>query len=195
MVHLGEWPEEESRQLMQAKLDAIMEEFPVQSRYDIVEREHYKHFDLMMSMRNSDTMTEREYYFDEGLGQSLNDHIAEVKQQFPDVKLQTRRDRDGIPIVKMSLKQQFKYNLDEIMAINPDDLKRIQLETQEAITEILMPENPKEFVQAVDSGNVNIDVKAFEQLVHARIFGQYKEDLEGFKSDLRVLKNRGAPGN
>lgn len=29
----------------------------------------------MMLLSNSDSKMEREYYFDEGLGQSLNDHI------------------------------------------------------------------------------------------------------------------------
>lgn len=78
------------------------------------------------------------------------------------------------------------------MATDPQELKKLHLETQEAVTEIMMPENPKDFVQAIDNGNVNIDIKAFEELVHARMYGQYKDDLEGFKSELRVLKNRGA---
>ena len=72
-----------------------------------------------MKLRNSKQVAEREYYFDEGLGQSLNDHIAELKEKFPNIKLQTRRDRDGMPIVKMSLKQEFKYNLDELMSTDP----------------------------------------------------------------------------
>jgi len=45
---------------------------------------------------------EREYYFDEGLGQSLQEHVNELKKNFPDIKLQTRRDRDGFAIVKMT---------------------------------------------------------------------------------------------
>ena len=40
-----------------------------------------------MELRNSSEVAEREYYFDEGLGQSLNEHIAELKQQFPNVGL------------------------------------------------------------------------------------------------------------
>ena len=49
-------------------------------------------------------MMEREYYFDEGLGQSLNDHIQDLKKQFSSIDIQTRRDRDGFPIVKLSMK-------------------------------------------------------------------------------------------
>jgi len=85
----------------------------------VAKRESLKAFDELKQLRNSSEVTEREYYFDEGLGQSLNDHIAELKQQFPNVALQTRRDRDGMAIVKMSLKQKFKFNLDEIMSTDP----------------------------------------------------------------------------
>ena len=44
---------------------------------------------------------QREYYFDEGLGQSLNEHTTELKEKFPDLTVLTRRDRDGLPIVKI----------------------------------------------------------------------------------------------
>jgi len=47
---------------------------------------------------------EREYYFDEGLGESLNDHIKSLKDEFPDIRIQTRRDRDGLPIVKLNMR-------------------------------------------------------------------------------------------
>lgn len=91
------------------------------------------------TLRNSKQLMEREYYFDEGLGKSLNDHISELKEQFPGITLQTRRDRDGYPLVKMSLKPTYKFNLDEILNADPKDIKRIQLETQEALLEEFMP--------------------------------------------------------
>lgn len=131
------------------------------SKFHVAKRESLKAFDELKELRNSSQITEREYYFDEGLGQSLNDHIAELKQQFPNVALQTRRDRDGMAIVKMSLKQKFKYNLDEIMSTDPHQLKKLQLETQEAVAEVMMPQDPREFVKAVDQGLTNIDTQAF----------------------------------
>lgn len=70
-----------------------------------------------------------------------------------------------MPIIKMSLKQKFKYNLDELMSTDPKQLKKLHLETQEAVTEVIMPQNPRDFVQAVDNGEVNIDIKAFESLL------------------------------
>jgi hypothetical protein len=100
-----------------------------------------------------------------------------------------------MPIVRLSLKQKFKYNLDELLATDPKEFKRLHLETQEAVTEVMMPQNPRDFVQAVDNGEVNIDSKAFESLVQQRMFGQYKDDLEGFKKELQFLKNKGGSGN
>lgn len=55
-----------------------------------------------IDMRNSSAIMEREYYFDEGLGESLNDHTEQLKNDFPSLRVQTRRDRDGLPIVKIS---------------------------------------------------------------------------------------------
>lgn len=73
---------------------------------------------------------EREYYFDERLGQNLNEHTAELKEQHGDnVRIQTRRDRDGLPIVKLSIDKKFKYNLNEMMAQDPAELQKITLDT------------------------------------------------------------------
>jgi hypothetical protein len=54
---------------------------------------------------------EKEYYFDEGLGQSLQDHTAELKKQFPQMKVEARRDRDGFAIVKTTFAPEYKYDL------------------------------------------------------------------------------------
>ena len=62
-----------------------------------------------------ETLNEREYYFDEGLGESLNDHTSNLKKQFEGIDIQTRRDRDGLALVKLSFTPKFKYNLDEIL--------------------------------------------------------------------------------
>ena len=64
-------------------------------------------------------MMQREYYFDEGLGQSLNEHTNDLKEKFPALTIQTRRDRDGLPIVKILMKPKYKYDLDEILSMDP----------------------------------------------------------------------------
>lgn len=38
-----------------------------------------------MKLRNSDSIMEREYYFDEGLGESLNDHTQKLKKDHPGI--------------------------------------------------------------------------------------------------------------
>jgi len=42
MVHVGEWSEEESRHLLQLKLDEVEEEFPISSKFAIRKRENLK---------------------------------------------------------------------------------------------------------------------------------------------------------
>ena len=76
-------------------------------------------------MLTSGQKLSREYYFDEGLGESLNDHINGVKNAFPDLTVETRRDSDGLPIVTVSSQMKFKYNLDDILSVDPEDLQRI----------------------------------------------------------------------
>jgi hypothetical protein len=51
-------------------------------------------------VQNPQKLYEKEYYFDEGLGQSLKDHVDELKTTFADLQVLVRRDRDGYPIVK-----------------------------------------------------------------------------------------------
>lgn len=76
--------------------------------------------------RTPATLFEREYYFDEGLGESLNDHVAKLKKESEGAAtVETRRDRDGFAIVKLSFAPKFKYNLDELLQLEPDDLDRI----------------------------------------------------------------------
>jgi len=70
---------------------------------------------MIKVMDSPERIFEKEYHFDEGLGQSLNEHIADVKQKFPEMMVETRRDRDGFAIVKTSYKREFKYNLDQIL--------------------------------------------------------------------------------
>jgi len=79
----------------------------------------------MIDAATSENMMEREYYFDEGLGQSLNEHTKQLHDQFPSMNIDTRRDRDGLPIVKLTLKYQFKYDIDEIMNVDPEKMKQI----------------------------------------------------------------------
>ena len=65
------------------------------------------------------SMLERQYYFDEGLGESLSKHVSGLKNQYPGINIKTRRDKDGFAIVHLNVKPTFKYSLDEVRSIDP----------------------------------------------------------------------------
>ena len=65
------------------------------------ERDFAEVVEAVSFMDSPERLLEKEYYFDERLGQSLDEHTAELKSKYPGVKVHTRRDRDGLPIVKI----------------------------------------------------------------------------------------------
>lgn len=78
----GEWPEDQSHRLMQQELDKLNEQYPSETSYNISMREEALGIHKMMELRNSTQILEREYYFDEGLGESLNEHVETLKKNF-----------------------------------------------------------------------------------------------------------------
>ena len=60
---------------MQQKLEELQDKFPTKKAYDIHVREYKKKRKQMIDIQTMDSMNEREYYFDEGLGESLNEHV------------------------------------------------------------------------------------------------------------------------
>ena len=82
---------------------------------------------------STDKMLEKEYHFDESVGVSLESHITQLKSDYPTARIQTRRDRDGYAIVKISHKPEFKYDLDAILASDPESIELREAETLEAI--------------------------------------------------------------
>ena len=65
-------------------------------------------------MDSPERLFEKEYYFDERLGQSLDEYTEELKAKYPGMQVYTRRDRDGFAIVKTTFKPEYKYDLEEI---------------------------------------------------------------------------------
>lgn len=65
-------------------------------------------------------LMEKEYFFDEGLGQTIDEHVEMLKQEYPGVKVLTRRDRDGFAIVKTQFRPDYKYDLDFIEKFDPE---------------------------------------------------------------------------
>lgn len=99
-------------------------------------------------------------------------------------------------IVNLAYRPKFKYNIDDIMNTNPEEMKRIHLETSEALMkEFNISSDPKAFFEDLqkpgDAENYIDQNKAdrFSTLLDERFSGKYKDDLDGFVEELRVIKN------
>lgn len=115
----GEWTEAESRAKLQAYLDEVEQrEFELPPLYQR-KRDLNKYMAAVATDLSSALRQEKEYYFDESVGVSLTAHVHQLKERYPQAQVQTRRDRDGFPIVKVSFKPEFKYDLDTILAYDP----------------------------------------------------------------------------
>jgi len=79
-------------------------------------------------------MHEREYYFAQGMGVSLEDHISSIKNNMPNAQVETRKDKDGFTIVKTKLKPTYKYDLDVLLGDN----KRSVAETADTVLQALI---------------------------------------------------------
>lgn len=43
--------------------------------------------DTMLRMETPEKLFEKEYHFDEGLGQTLDEHVKELKEKFPGLRI------------------------------------------------------------------------------------------------------------
>ena len=104
-------------------------------------RDQKKAMELLRDSQSPDMLREKEYHFDEGVGVSLADHVETLKSRYPQARVQTRRDRDGFAIVKISHEPEYKYNLEAMLDLaDPSYLKRFQAETLELILKAGLPE-------------------------------------------------------
>ncbi len=85
MISSGKWTEAESEDRMQDLLKEISKEVPTDYDEKRMKREFRNLLDLMTKVQNPQKLFEKEYHFDEGLGQSLKDHVEELKATFPDL--------------------------------------------------------------------------------------------------------------
>jgi hypothetical protein len=96
----------------------------------------------------------------------------------------------------MVMKPKFKYNIDQFLSIDPKELERQQMETNEALVkEFGISSDPKEYLRNVHSVGDQNDffdenrASRFRSLLHERTFGKYRQDLNGFLEELRTIKN------
>lgn len=88
------------------------------------------------------------------------------------------------------MKRQYKYNLDDIINSDPEQNVRIQNETLEAMLGVFMPSDPQQFVEKAATGEAfdGVDFEALEKLIAKRFSAEYKEDLDGFVEQCKLLK-------
>ena len=111
-----EWTESESKGKLAAYLEELDENFLSGKDFRQRKRDLAKYMQNVAKNLSSSLKNEKEYHFDEQVGVSLADHINSLKAEYPAARVQTRRDRDGFAIVKVSYKPEFKYDLDTLMA-------------------------------------------------------------------------------
>ena len=102
MVIDKKWKESESKQKL---VDKLKEEKAKMGTPEEEAKKWKQSLELLNYIKSSshpEQLIEKEYIFDEGLGQSLKEHIDEIKTNFPEmIEVLVRRDRDGYPIVKI----------------------------------------------------------------------------------------------
>lgn len=111
----GEWNEEESHERLKDMIREAGKEAPEEADADMEYRDMIQLKDFFWQLQTDKKVFEKEYIFDETLGESLTAHVQGIKERFPDLEVLVRRDRDGYPVVKTQYKPKYKYNIDEIV--------------------------------------------------------------------------------
>lgn len=137
-VMSGKWTEEESEKKMK-EVDAEGARMaPLYDNDQSLKNDFMEFYMFFKNIQNPETLYDKEYYFDEGLGESLKEHVEDLKTRFPDVNVQVRRDRDGYPIVKTQFKPKYKYNIDDISNYNVDESMTAMKESLDDILKTVM---------------------------------------------------------
>lgn len=148
-VTSGEWREEESHEKIRELADEAIHHTPKRHRTKVDRQEIDAYLSAYHLLDNPERMLEREYHFDEGLGESLTEHCENLKKSFPGLKVLVRRDRDGFAIVRTKFAPEYKYNIDDMENYDEDAARTRMHETVEAIVNFIHPQKPEEIVEQV----------------------------------------------
>ena len=124
MVMSGEVLEEDSHKKIQQLTEKFVEEDWDDIKYSKFMENYREMKTVFQTIQTPERIFEKEYTFDEGLGESLTEHVDRLKTDFPGLEILTRRDRDGYAVVKTQFKPKYKYNLDNIATFDPEDQKK-----------------------------------------------------------------------
>lgn len=83
MVKAGEWTEQESAAKLQQFIAEKSKELPGSNFQKKITRDSQDILEAIRMMDNPDTLLEKEYYFDESLGESLDQHCQKIKKRYP----------------------------------------------------------------------------------------------------------------
>ena len=72
---------------------------------------------------------EREYYFDPTQGVSLEEHLAKVKEH--GLKVETREDRERNTIVRVTLKNNYEIDINEVLNFDEEKARDEMLSSLE----------------------------------------------------------------
>lgn len=134
MILDGECTEEQSHEKISKMVEESKNEEASPLDNTDTHREFFELYNFFRKIQSPEKLFEKEYYFDEGLGQSLKDHIEELKSHFPDLTILVRRDRDGYPIIKTQFKQKYKYNIEDLEKFNAEEFMTL---TKESLDDVL----------------------------------------------------------
>lgn len=75
----GEWTEEESKEKLKEELSKILNDLPSEKEAYQIRRDYDHLLTLFSNLTHPEKLYEKEYYFDEGLGESLKEHTDNIK--------------------------------------------------------------------------------------------------------------------
>lgn len=205
LVLQGECSEAESYDRIRKELEEISQDAPTYEEEQQAVREFYQTKNFMQSIQSPERLLEKEYYFDEGLGESVKEHVEHLKKEFPDLQVEVRRDRDGYAIVKTQHKPTFKYSLDELDEVDPDQqVTQIKESLNDVLKTMLGGDSPHKLdknqlesklmtlvqnrlrgnsASGGETDNYDFDAatkESLSKLWKERTHGRYKNDREGF---------------
>lgn len=115
MVMRGNWTEEESQDRTKEWLNQMVQESTPNTLKKKLYREASAMHEAIRQIDNPESLIEKEYHFDEGLGVSLADHMATLRKEYPGATVMSRRDRDGYAIIKLQFRPEYKFDFDTLV--------------------------------------------------------------------------------
>lgn len=188
----GKWTEEESHKLIEEEHRKEAQRLQESRREHDQELRARRETEAFMNALNNDEAgkkmrLEKEYYFDEGLGESLKDHVDDLKSRFPELEVQVRRDREGYPIIKTSFSPVYKFDIEKTLQFDPDvAMKNIKESVEDiqasvygvkSISNLNREELEKKISNAMNT--INEPQYAYDASTQAVLEGLWKERLNG----------------